>query len=562
MATHNEEVASRRVTRANSKEKDEETAQSQRLLGAPGGNTKKSANLSIKKKVEERLRLRQEAKKQKNEETVDLSSSEDEKHSSDSLLSSEENDKKRKKEKEKKRKKEQRKKQMYFEGDDEVDDQEDSDNKKSKANENRQTNKEAAKEILADPKVTQLKTQLREMCDIPDMGKMRTVTMDRAMTAIQLITIIQRRTTRIPTEVNKELDTAVKVIMESIAELEARVIHAEAKLTVYEEMKMSGQFTTAQNQPNEARQTSNENAKTTSRSYAAAVQNATTTVIIQSRNRNTAEVRRQLNKRTKDYENKIEKVQAIRNGVKITMKNAEEAENLKRNIAQDEDANTNLRIQSAGIRKKRVIIFNVPDQVSEATVKQKLWSTLSLNSINDIREDIVQLLRPIRASNEVRHIPVTLPESLAAHLMKMKSLTFGFQECRIQNYVTVLRCYRCLQFDHIAKDCAQNIDFCSLCGDQHNYKNCSNERRRCRVCVLHNEALRRDGKQTGPIDHSTNSPSCKVYRTLLLIRQIEAEQNKSKFTAGDDVIKRMSWVAWVRGKPTVEKRILRRNNAT
>lgn len=433
---------------------------------------------------------------------------------------------------------------------------------KSREEEKEKTNKEVAEEILSDPKLSQMKQQLIDLCDIPDLGKMRTVIVDRAMSAVQLLTFLQRRTSRIPAEVNKEMDGAIKVIIESIQELESRVQHAEAKVQLYDEMRLKGQFQTNTTEVRREQQATREESTTTSHSYAQAVQNATSTLIIQSVNRNTAEVRKQLNRRTKEYEDKIEKVQPIRNGIKIQMKTAEEAERLKKHISQDQEAQSTIRIQHAGIKKKRIIIFNVPEQVEDEDVQKKLWSILQLHRIQDLREDVIQPLRAIRTRNEVRHIPLTMPETLANQLLKMKTVTFGFQDCRIQQYVTIQRCYKCLQYDHFARECKENNDHCSLCGGTHNFKDCKSRRRSCKLCMQHNEALRRDGKAPLPIDHAVNSPNCTVYRNLLQIRQIEAEQGRTRFTKGAEVVKRLVWVAWVRGKPNIERRLQSRSNAT
>lgn len=529
-----DEVPPRINTRASSRDRDEESM--------------KKAQKDLKKKIEER-------KARKNKDSIDVEVVEDGNTSDSSVCSIRSSSKKsvKLKKNQKKSKNENVDSEQEMPGD--------RNKQAGKSKEDEKTNKEVAKEILADPKLHHMKQQLMDLCDAPDLGKMRTLMMERGMAAVQLLTYLQRRTTRIPAEVNKEMDGAIKVIVDSFVEMETRVHHAEARLQVYDEMKLTGQLRTQQVEEDKPEQQVRRERQTT-HSYAQAVQNATSTLIIQSVNRNTAEVRKQLNRRTRDYEDKIEKVQPIRNGIKIQMKSAEEAEKLKSQINQDKEAQATIRIQNAGIKKKRIIIFNVPEQVDDAIVLKKIWSTLELDHIQDIREDIIQPLRAIKTKNEVRHIPMTMPETLANTLLKKKTLTFGFQDCRIQQYVTIQRCYKCLQYDHMAKDCKENNEYCSLCAAAHNYKDCTNRRRSCRLCIQHNEYRRKDGLAVVNTDHPVNSPSCGIYRALLQIRQLEAEQGKIKQTTGQEVVKRYTWVAWVRGKPTLERRQSSRFNAT
>lgn len=61
------------------------------------------------------------------------------------------------------------------------------------------------------------------------MGNKRSLTVEKALRAISCIKVIERRTTRLPVAVCRELHKDLEIITNSIFELDVKVIHAEAK---------------------------------------------------------------------------------------------------------------------------------------------------------------------------------------------------------------------------------------------------------------------------------------------------------------------------------------------
>lgn len=83
-------------------------------------------------------------------------------------------------------------------------------------------------EILKEPRVLE-KKKLPDLCGIPDTGNKRSLTVEKALRAISCIKVIERRTTRLPVAVCRELNKDLEIITNSIFELEIKVTHAEAK---------------------------------------------------------------------------------------------------------------------------------------------------------------------------------------------------------------------------------------------------------------------------------------------------------------------------------------------
>lgn len=79
-----------------------------------------------------------------------------------------------------------------------------------------------------------MKQELIARCDAPELDKKRSMTVEKALRAICYIGDLEKRTTRFPTMVCRQLDKVLEIISRSIVELEVRVQHAQAKNEVVE----------------------------------------------------------------------------------------------------------------------------------------------------------------------------------------------------------------------------------------------------------------------------------------------------------------------------------------
>lgn len=62
----------------------------------------------------------------------------------------------------------------------------------------------------------------------------------------------------------------------------------------------------------------------------------------------------------------------IKKGMEIACENEEEASKIKETLTEKTEENEDITVKTASIRKKKVIIFNVPEHVTEKQIKQKI----------------------------------------------------------------------------------------------------------------------------------------------------------------------------------------------
>ena len=95
-------------------------------------------------------------------------------------------------------------------------------------------------------------------------------------------------------------------------------------------------------------------------------------------------------------------------------------------------------------------------------------------------------LYPVRDGSISRSCVVELSPALRARLMSSKKVNIKWSRCRISDHVSVLQCYKCFKFGHVAKKC-KNKECCAKCGGEHLTNTCEvKEKYSCINCSCAN----------------------------------------------------------------------------
>lgn len=68
-------------------------------------------------------------------------------------------------------------------------------------------------------------------------------------------------------------------------------------------------------------------------------------------------------------------------------------------------------------------------------------------------------------------------------VMKLQRVSIGWNRCRVYEQLNVLRCYKCNEYGHIAKDCTSESYVCALCTGNHKLEECQSKELKCVNCV-------------------------------------------------------------------------------
>lgn len=146
--------------------------------------------------------------------------------------------------------------------------------------------------------------------------------------------------------------------------------------------------------------------------------------------------------------------------------------------------------------------------IDEVTTMEEVC--LALNSqIPDIEINPSNIRSLRKAYGGTQTATISLPSVVAKKLIEVGKVRIGWVICRIRAKVQPRRCFKCLDFGHMSRNCASRNDYssaCFKCGeDGHTAKSCTNAPK-CILCV------KRGNDHT---DHYTGGPKCTVYQAAL-----------------------------------------------
>lgn len=108
-----------------------------------------------------------------------------------------------------------------------------------------------------------------------------------------------------------------------------------------------------------------------------------------------------------------------------------------------------------------LFIHGIDAATSEEEIKEAIMSNV------DVTEDQAKIvsIRPARFENKVA--TTILPKKAALILLKKDKIRIGWVQCQIVERVPIIRCFKCLELGHRAKDCKgeDRATACINCGE-------------------------------------------------------------------------------------------------
>uniref|UniRef100_W8B8E6 Putative 50 kDa protein in type I retrotransposable element R1DM n=1 Tax=Ceratitis capitata TaxID=7213 RepID=W8B8E6_CERCA len=124
----------------------------------------------------------------------------------------------------------------------------------------------------------------------------------------------------------------------------------------------------------------------------------------------------------------------------------------------------------------------------------------------NIGEDVI--LKSLRKTRSGTHTAtLNLPVRDAQSLVETGRIRIGWVSCRVREVTHPTRCYRCLEFGHMSRNCKSAVDrsgMCLRCGEKGHIAKLCNATPKCVICK----------KETGT-DHPTGSFRCPTYKKAI-----------------------------------------------
>lgn len=266
---------------------------------------------------------------------------------------------------------------------------------------------------------------------------------------------------------------------------------------------------------------SNENDRSLKKTYSGAVKGKTEAVIIikpkEAEEGNSSEATK------KDIKNKIDisklgvgitKLRKVTGGaVVVGCENKLQADKLKEKVAYD--LGEKYEVREPKKRKLKLKIFDIDREDYES--EEDFWSKVAEQNEcgREIRGKIIHKTANLNSRGVT--LIVEVDTDARRRLMDLGSVKIGWRMCRVQDYVGILRCFKCCGYFHFARDCVKE-EACGLCAGQHMTKNCNSSRRKCVNCE---DKIKKMKIRNLKSDHSAYDNSCPCLKK-------EIEMYKSK----------------------------------
>lgn len=209
-------------------------------------------------------------------------------------------------------------------------------------------------------------------------------------------------------------------------------------------------------------------------------------------------------------------VSGIRNArggsVIIRCRNKDDAGKIKENI----DKNLGKQFTSSIPSKKNpyIKIIGIEPGYTEQTLVEAICK-----QNNDIPENTNFTIKVFKKMRTTYFAILECDPKTFAHIMinMEATLYIGFKRCPVYEYVNVLRCFKCNQFNHKISECP-NAELCGkCCSSQHKTKDCDSNKFKCINCSTENRKLNNQLDDS----HTTYDLNCPMY--LKLVNQVKSK---------------------------------------
>jgi hypothetical protein len=169
------------------------------------------------------------------------------------------------------------------------------------------------------------------------------------------------------------------------------------------------------------------------------------------------------------------------------------------------------------LRKPRVIILNVPDNINtdnieEAIIRQNPDLNLTKGSIVPKFTYVTKRMH----RNAVVEVGSETRKTLTQRKIKL-----GWQICRTDDYITATKCFNCSKFNHRTTECRGEV-ICPLCAGPHKLKECKSDLTsyKCANCETYNK---HNPDKKVSTNHSALDKGCPSLQAILERNRLNTE---------------------------------------
>lgn len=168
----------------------------------------------------------------------------------------------------------------------------------------------------------------------------------------------------------------------------------------------------------------------------------------------------------------------------------------------------------------RLLIKNVDKKLENN--EQIISYILNNECLKDVEDNYIKVVTKI-SRKYTQNVVVEVTPSVRTAIISIGYLYIAWEKYWVEDYLRVVRCYRCQRFGHVKKDCKSAHAYCPKCAGKHEEKDCDSSSISCVNCC--NFKNKHNPHNDISIDHLSNDiKSCFVFK-----REIELLKSKTNY---------------------------------
>lgn len=214
----------------------------------------------------------------------------------------------------------------------------------------------------------------------------------------------------------------------------------------------------------------------------------------------------------------VANVRTMRSG-KVAIEGMSKSDTKKLKEEIEDKLGQRYEITQAKMRKPRLKIVGLQEEITKENLKNIV---LNQNTLGDIDDEKMKVITVYKARYNRNSAIIETHPDVYNKIMKLGKLKIGWSRCMVYEHTSLMRCYKCNNYNHVAKECT-NVRTCGTCSSsEHETKECTSNTKRCINCIKTNEIL----QLSLDVNHSVYDKSCRVYQ-----RKIEMWQRRTEYQA-------------------------------
>ena len=148
-----------------------------------------------------------------------------------------------------------------------------------------------------------------------------------------------------------------------------------------------------------------------------------------------------------------------------------------------EKLGTQYKIYEPNKKFPKIKVIGIEDKIKEEEEETFIKKISVQNELNMDKDKFrMKIIKKIKMSNQTNTIIFEVDQYTHKLLVEKQRMKIGWMNCRVYDYVSVVRYYKCWGYSHFAAEC-KNETICKKCAGNHKYIECPNDFKKCINCT-------------------------------------------------------------------------------